>query len=352
MARTQLTSDDLYRLDRGDTREKVRVKLAEHDTALDDHDTRVAALEGGTTASVVTIHPADSLATSDVADLTAFPVDNDGLTLVANKRVFLPFQNDSKQNGLYVVGAVAGGTAPLTRASDFDGSAEIKPGTLVAVAGGTVGGAGGPTLWELTNTVAPVPGTDSITFAQVLNKTQLATYLALMTQAGLIGSDAAGYTAATVKLQLAEVKALADAHDVALSALTDGALQKRTVTVTHAELTSEVAGEAQAIDIGAVLPANARILGRELSGLTEFSGGDVASCTLDIGGTDADAIVAAQNVFAGAGVVDKQGTSGVNPNGNLGGQQLKATFTPDGAHALAALDAGAVTITVLFSVLE
>jgi len=121
MARTQLTSDDLYRLDRGDTREKVRVKLVEHDTALDDHDTRVAALEGGTTASVVTIHPADSLATSDVADLTAFPVDNDGLTLVANKRVFLPFQNDSKQNGLYVVGAVAGGTAPLTRASDFDG---------------------------------------------------------------------------------------------------------------------------------------------------------------------------------------------------------------------------------------
>jgi hypothetical protein len=130
-----------------------------------------------------------------------------------------------------------------------------------------------------------------------------------------------------------------------------GAIQKRTVTVGHADLTDAVNGHAQVINIGAVLPANARILGRELSGLTEFSGGSVASCTLSVGGTDADALIAAQDVFTGAGVVAKQGTSGVDPNGNLGGQQLTATFTPDAGHALEALTAGAVTITVLFAVL-
>lgn len=142
-----------------------------------------------------------------------------------------------------------------------------------------------------------------------------------------------------------------DEHDEALDALDVGKIQKRTVTIGHADLTDAVNGEAQAINIGAVLPANARIIGRELTGLTEFSGGSVSAVTLSIGGTDADGIVAAQDVFTGAGVVAKQGTSGVNPNGNLGGQQLRATFTPDAGHALEALTAGAVTITVLFAVL-
>lgn len=160
-----------------------------------------------------------------------------------------------------------------------------------------------------------------------------------------------GDTRELVRAKLAEHDTAHDTAEAAILALQGGAIQKRTVTVTHADLTDAVAGEAQAINIGAVLPANARILGRELTGLTEFSGGSVASCTLSIGGTDADAIVAAQDVFTGAGVVAKQGTSGVNPNGNLGGQQLKATFTPDGGHALDALTAGAVTITVLFAVL-
>lgn len=149
-----------------------------------------------------------------------------------------------------------------------------------------------------------------------------------------------------------------DEHDEALddletasAALDAGKIQKRTVTIGHADLTSAANGEAQAINIGAALPANARIIGRELTGLTEFSGGSVSSLTLSIGGTDADGIVAAQSVFTGAGTVAKQGTSGVNPNGNLGGQQLTATFTPDAGHALDALTAGAVTITGLFAVL-
>jgi hypothetical protein len=146
-----------------------------------------------------------------------------------------------------------------------------------------------------------------------------------------------------MRLKLAE-------HDTGLDGVEAGALQKRTVTVTHADLTDAVNGEAQIIAVGAVLPANARIIGRELSGLTEFSGGSVSACTLSVGGTDDDAIVAAQSVFTGAGIVEKCGASGVNPNGNLGGQQLNATFKPDAGHALLALTAGAVTITVFFAV--
>lgn len=160
-----------------------------------------------------------------------------------------------------------------------------------------------------------------------------------------------GDTREALRVKLAEHDTGLDAADAAILALQGGAIQKRTVTVGHADLTDAVNGHAQVVNIGAVLPANARILGRELSGLTEFSGGSVSSCTVSIGGTDADAIVAAQDIFTGAGVVAKQGTSGVNPNGNLGGQQLTATFTPDGGHALEALTAGAITITVLFAVL-
>jgi hypothetical protein len=148
-----------------------------------------------------------------------------------------------------------------------------------------------------------------------------------------------------------QVRAKLADFDVSMDSLEDGRLQKRTVTVGHAQLTDAVNGHAQAIAIGTALPANARIVGRELSGLTEFAGGSVSACTLSIGGTDVDAIVAAQDVFTGAGVVAKAGTSGVNPTGNLGGQQLYATFTPDAEHALDALTAGAVTITVLFAVL-
>jgi hypothetical protein len=140
-------------------------------------------------------------------------------------------------------------------------------------------------------------------------------------------------------------------HDAALDSLEAGVLQKRTVTVTHADLTDAVNGEAQAIPIGAVLPANARIVGSELTGLTEFSGGSVSACTLSVGGTNTTAIVNAQSVFTGAGTAAKRGTVGGNPNGNLGGQQLVATFTPDAGHTLDALTAGAVTITVLFQVL-
>ena len=162
--------------------------------------------------------------------------------------------------------------------------------------------------------------------------------------ASLIGieDDADLFTAEDVEAALAEVKTLADAAI---------ALGKRTVQITHADLTDAVAGEAQVINIGAVLPANAVVLGHEVLVTTLFSGGSVSAVALEIGGTDADAIVDAMDVFTGAATGSLSPRTGVHAQGKFSAQQLTATFTPDGAHALLALTAGDITITVWYSVL-
>jgi hypothetical protein len=49
MARTSLTADQLWRLDRGDTREKLRATLADHDVGLDAVEATLAALVVGET---------------------------------------------------------------------------------------------------------------------------------------------------------------------------------------------------------------------------------------------------------------------------------------------------------------
>lgn len=141
---------------------------------------------------------------------------------------------------------------------------------------------------------------------------------------------------------LAESSVLADAGI---------ALQKRTVTIGHADLTDADTSETE--NIGAVLPANARILGVSLHTVTAFSGGGTGSLVLDIGTAgDVDAIVDGADLFAT--VVDGQAAScpaGIAPNKLFAsaGAQLTATFVTD--TTLAAFTAGAVTIDVLFAVL-
>jgi hypothetical protein len=251
------------------------------------------------------------------------------LTLVAGDRVLLKNQSTGSQNGIYVVGTVAGGAAALTRATDWDEATEIKPNTIVAVTGGT---AGANTLWTLA-TGAITVGSTTQTFVQILNKTQLATYMALTTQAGLIGSDAAGYTAATVKLQLAEVKALADA---AIGAV------KRTVTIGEAALS----GASQAVNVGVALPANAIVFAHEIVVNTQgvLAGNDL---TITVGGTTANAIVASTDLDALA-PGKYQGTLGAHPRGSFASEQLTATFA---ASDLATLSAGNWTINVWYFVL-
>lgn len=168
--------------------------------------------------------------------------------------------------------------------------------------------------------------------------------LAAVTGATLIGSNAAGFIAATVAGQLAEGKALIDAGMPCL---------KKTVTVGHADLTDAVAGEAQAINVGTALPNNARIVGAGIRGVP-LTGGGVVSVACDLGTAgDIDAIVDGADVLAA--FVDGQSStlpSGIAPHKLFAaGGQLIATFTPDGGHALADLAAGSIDIDVLYVVL-
>jgi len=102
--------------------------------------------------------------TANVAALATFTVANDGITFVAGERVLLKDQTAPDENGIYVVGTVAGGLAPLTRSSDFDTGAEVSASSLVVVAEGT---AGAETAWEISSDNPIVVDTDNVVFAEV-----------------------------------------------------------------------------------------------------------------------------------------------------------------------------------------
>ncbi|MFA4900955.1 MAG: hypothetical protein WC563_15660, partial [Brevundimonas sp.] len=117
--------------------------------------------------------------------------------------------------------------------------------------------------------------------------------------------------------------------------------------------TGAVAGAVETENIGAALPANARILGVCVKLTTPFTGGGTASMDVQIGtAADIDSLVDACNVLAAAvdGMPSTQ-TPGLYPYKHYAaGAQMIATFTPDGAHATADTDAGSVTIDILYTV--
>lgn len=121
-------------------------------------------------------------------------------------------------------------------------------------------------------------------------------------------------------------------------------IKKISTTIGHADLTASATS--QAIDLGDALPSGAYIIGRTITLATAFSGGSVSALVVDIGGTDADAIVDGESVFTGA-TTAKAGTSGINPFGALGGQQLTATFIATDDNVVN-LTAGSVTIDILY----
>lgn len=99
---------------------------------------------------------------ANVADLAAFTVaSNDGLTYVEGQRVLLANQTTAAQNGIYVVGAVTTGAAPLTRANDFLAGDAIVNGTVVEVSEGTIFAG---STWKAMCTGAKVVATDDPVF--------------------------------------------------------------------------------------------------------------------------------------------------------------------------------------------
>lgn len=90
----------------------------------------------------------------------------DGVALTAGKRVLVKDQASAAQNWIYTVAAGA-----WVRALDANESTECTPGHLIIVESGT---ASAGSVWQLSNTVAPVLGTTALNFVRVLGKTGVA----------------------------------------------------------------------------------------------------------------------------------------------------------------------------------
>ncbi len=107
---------------------------------------------------------------SNIANLAAATTTCDtSVTLVENDIVLLTEQTDHSEDGLYVVGPVASGVAPLTRWEKMPKGLTMPPGTQVFISEGT---ARGNLVYQLTTNAPIVVGTTSLTFAAI---TQVAT---------------------------------------------------------------------------------------------------------------------------------------------------------------------------------
>jgi hypothetical protein len=131
-------------------------------TLLHEHKTALEELQGS--ADVTPTHNVRAASTANIASLAAASTTMDGLTLVAGNRVLLKNQSTPSQNGIYVVGTVGGGSAPLTRATDFNVSGEAQPNVIVAVAEGT---ANADKHFQLTTDAPITLGSTSLTFAAI-----------------------------------------------------------------------------------------------------------------------------------------------------------------------------------------
>lgn len=97
--------------------------------------------------------------------LTTCPVAQDGITLAIGDRVLLTGQTAAAENGIYTFGTVAGGNAPLTRATDANGTPSLGPETAARVSEGSLYA---HTEWALSTSGPITLGTTALTFAKIL----------------------------------------------------------------------------------------------------------------------------------------------------------------------------------------
>lgn len=196
MARTKIANKDLRLCSNNKAaRARVKVKVDEHDTALDALET----LAYGTTDAKESCRCATT-ADHGLSGLSAI----DGVTPVAGNRVLVWKQSTGSQNGIYV--AASGAWA---RASDANTSAKVTAGLNVFVSEGTLYG----NNWFDLDTDDPI--TLASTSLNFTKRPTLAEFASTATGKGadLIGACDTGscYDATTVRGQLQEVKVQEDA---------------------------------------------------------------------------------------------------------------------------------------------
>lgn len=126
-----------------------------------------------------------------------------------------------------------------------------------------------------------------------------------------------------------------------------GLVQKATFSLGFAQLTT--AATSMTFNLSPSLPANARILSRELRCPTGFTGGGLTTFTASVGVAAAPTeIINAQSIFTAVGNIP--GTAGADPNPLLAtAGPLQLVVTGSGNVNLAT--AGAVVVDVLYTVL-
>ena len=83
----------------------------------------------------------------------------DGVSVVADDRVLVKDQTTGSQNGIYVASAT-----DWERAIDFDGTKDVKKGTLIYVHSGSTNIG----LWRVTTADDITPGTTSLAFTKLV----------------------------------------------------------------------------------------------------------------------------------------------------------------------------------------
>ncbi|MFQ3670748.1 MAG: hypothetical protein SNJ84_04760, partial [Verrucomicrobiia bacterium] len=110
--------------------------------------------------SLVRVATTGNLAGFSTGSFTGISSTIDGVSLAVGNRVLVKDQTNAAENGIYVVTSVVGGLADLTRASDFDSSAEMRGGYVTSILSGTQAGL----RFALQNDVATV-NTSAVTWA-------------------------------------------------------------------------------------------------------------------------------------------------------------------------------------------
>jgi hypothetical protein len=146
-----------------------------------------AAAGGGAGASAAVQVTARNVVPSNVASLSAFTVaGNDGITNVANDIVLLAAQTTGPQNGIYQVGTVTAGAAPLTRVAPLGAGGSFSASTIVLeISAGTVFANS-----EWKNTATGVVGTNDPAFypAVVTQQVTLAAGISAVTNVPILSA--------------------------------------------------------------------------------------------------------------------------------------------------------------------
>lgn len=139
------------------------------------------------------------------------------------------------------------------------------------------------------------------------------------------------------------------ADAVSQQQLVAASISRQSVTLNLAALQAAGAVLTNAFNVGAVLPANARVVGAEIvvgSALNGSIGFVSAVASVEGAGDAAGSLIAAASVAT----TGTKGGIGTNPYLSRGGQQITTTVTLVGIN-LSALTAGSLTVNIFYTVI-